>query len=68
MFLIQHDLTVWSMPFDETSTNWNKAQLFSKASSLIMEPVCSQAGGVRGLLCHFELGCVLWDLTTRLLS
>eukprot|EP00913_Durusdinium_trenchii_P012228 g11482.t1 len=27
MFLIQHDLTVWSMPFDETSTNWNKVLL-----------------------------------------
>lgn len=24
MFLMQHDLTVWSMPLDETSTRWNK--------------------------------------------
>lgn len=27
MFLMQHDLTVWSMPLDETSTHWNKVLL-----------------------------------------
>eukprot|EP00434_Breviolum_minutum_P012449 symbB.v1.2.010968.t1/scaffold727.1/size198231/13 len=27
MFLMQHDLTVWSMPLDETSTRWNKVLL-----------------------------------------
>jgi hypothetical protein len=27
MFLMQHDLTVWSMPLDPTSTHWNKVGL-----------------------------------------
>ena len=27
MFLIEHDLTVWSMPFDESSTAWHKVLL-----------------------------------------